>query len=122
MDRCPADGQLAFRIARQNTAGQQATVGRLSRVVAPGYPSTTAHLFGQFAHRMEEVHVVAGQLVDPLEVLSIVAYRQPITRSGVELIRGSASDSAVESPLQRGLVEHNQHHLLVTTRGFLDYL
>jgi segregation and condensation protein B len=57
-----------------------------------------------------------------LEVLSIIAYRQPITRSGVELIRGSASDSALDSLLQRGLVEHNQHHLLVTTRAFLDYL
>jgi len=57
-----------------------------------------------------------------LEVLSVVAYRQPITRAGVELIRGSASDSALESLVQRGLVAHNQHHLLVTTRAFLDYL
>jgi len=55
-----------------------------------------------------------------LEVLAIVAYRQPITRTGVELIRGSASDSALDSLLQRKLVEHNQHQLLVTTRAFLD--
>jgi hypothetical protein len=33
-----------------------------------------------------------------LEVLAIVAYRQPIAHSGVELIRGSASDSAVAIP------------------------
>jgi segregation and condensation protein B len=46
----------------------------------------------------------------------------PITRSGIELIRGLASDSALDSLLERGLVEHNQHHLLVTTRAFLDYL
>jgi segregation and condensation protein B len=57
-----------------------------------------------------------------LEVLSIVAYRQPITRAGVEFIRGSASDSALDSLPQRGLVEHNAHHLLVTTRAFIDYL
>jgi len=31
MDRCPADGQLAFRFWRQNTAGQQATIGRWAR-------------------------------------------------------------------------------------------
>ena len=55
-----------------------------------------------------------------LEVLAIVAYRQPITRAGVELIRGSASDSALDSLLQRQLVAHNQHHLLVTTHAFLD--
>ncbi len=54
-----------------------------------------------------------------LEVLTIVAYRQPIARAGIELIRGSASDSALDTLLQRGLVEHNQHHLLVTTRAFL---
>ena len=56
-----------------------------------------------------------------LEVLAIVAYRQPIARSGVELIRGSASDSALETLLQRGLVAHNAHHLLVTTRAFLEF-
>ena len=55
-----------------------------------------------------------------LEVLAIVAYRQPIARSGIELIRGSASDSALDTLLQRGLIEHNPHHLFVTTRAFLE--
>ena len=56
-----------------------------------------------------------------LEVLAIIAYRRPIARAGIERIRGSASDSALKTLVQRGLVEHNQHHLLVTTRAFLDY-
>ncbi len=56
-----------------------------------------------------------------LEVLAIVAYRQPVARSGVEFIRGSASDSALDTLLQRGLIEHNAHHLLVTTRAFLEF-
>jgi chromosome segregation and condensation protein ScpB len=34
---------------------------------------------------------------------------------------GSASDSALDTLLQRGLIAHNAHHLLVTTRGFLDF-
>ena len=55
-----------------------------------------------------------------LEVLAIIAYRQPIARAGIELIRGSASDSALDTLVQRGMVEHNQHHLLVTTRAFLE--
>ena len=54
------------------------------------------------------------------EVLAIIAYRQPIARAGIELIRGSGSDSALDTLLQRGLVAHNQHHLLVTTRAFLE--
>jgi segregation and condensation protein B len=57
-----------------------------------------------------------------LEVLAIVAYRQPIARSGIELIRGSASDSALDTLLERGLIAHNQHHLFVTTRAFLDLM
>jgi hypothetical protein len=67
MDRCPTEGQLTFRFARQDTAGQQAAIGRLSHVVAPCDARATAHLFGQFAHRMEEVHRVARQLVDSLQ-------------------------------------------------------
>jgi hypothetical protein len=55
-----------------------------------------------------------------LEVLAIVAYRQGIARGGIEHIRGSSSDSALDTLLQRGLVVHNEHHLLVTTRAFLD--
>ena len=55
-----------------------------------------------------------------LEVLAIVAYRQPIARSSIEFIRGSASDSALDTLLQRGLIEHTAHHLLVTTREFLE--
>ncbi|MBV9168481.1 MAG: SMC-Scp complex subunit ScpB [Chloroflexi bacterium] len=55
-----------------------------------------------------------------LEVLAIVAYRQPIARSGIEHIRGSASDSAIEKLLERGLIAYNPHHLFVTTRGFLS--
>jgi segregation and condensation protein B len=52
--------------------------------------------------------------------LFTVAYRQPIARSGIEFIRGSASDSAIDMLVERGLIVHNPHHLLVTTRAFLD--
>src|SRR5205823_11424127 len=56
-----------------------------------------------------------------LEVLAIVAYRQPIARSGIEHIRGSASDSAIATLLDRGLIAHNPHHLFVTTKAFLQF-
>ena len=54
-----------------------------------------------------------------LEVLAIIASRQPIARSGIQFIRGSASDSALDTLLQRGLIAHNPQHLFVTTRAFL---
>jgi segregation and condensation protein B len=40
-----------------------------------------------------------------LETLSIVAYRQPITRIQVEAIRGVGSDSVLRSLVRRGLLE-----------------
>lgn len=39
-----------------------------------------------------------------LEVLSVVAYRQPATRAEIEAIRGVNSDHALETLLARGLV------------------
>jgi len=56
-----------------------------------------------------------------MEVLTIVAYKQPIARAGIEHIRGASSDSALDTLLIHGLVAFDQHHLLVTTRAFLDF-
>lgn len=55
------------------------------------------------------------------EVLAIVAYKQPITRAGIERIRGTTSDSALDTLVVRGLVVFDEHHLLVTSRAFLDF-
>jgi segregation and condensation protein B len=55
-----------------------------------------------------------------MEVLTIVAYKQPIARAGIEHIRGAVSDSAIDTLLVHGLVAFDEHHLLVTTRAFLD--
>jgi segregation and condensation protein B len=40
-----------------------------------------------------------------LETLSIIAYRQPITRPGVDAIRGVNSDGVMKSLLTKGLVQ-----------------
>jgi segregation and condensation protein B len=40
-----------------------------------------------------------------LEALAIVAYKQPITRAGVEAVRGVNSDGAIASLIGRGLIE-----------------
>jgi segregation and condensation protein B len=56
-----------------------------------------------------------------LEVLAIVAYKQPIARAGIERIRGTSSDSALETLLVRELVALNEARLCVTTRAFLDF-
>lgn len=40
-----------------------------------------------------------------LETLAIVAYRQPITRPGVDAIRGVNSDGVIKSLLSKGLIQ-----------------
>jgi segregation and condensation protein B len=57
-----------------------------------------------------------------MEVLTIIAYRQPVTQAGIESIRGTSSDSALGSLLQRGLIAVDDHRLFTTTPAFLQYL
>ena len=63
-----------------------------------------------------------------LETLAIVAYRQPLTRSQIEQIRGVSADGAMQKLLERGLVEQigkadapGRPGLYGTTPLFLDY-
>jgi segregation and condensation protein B len=63
-----------------------------------------------------------------LESLAVIAYRQPVTRAGVEAIRGVNSDHAVATLLARGLIEDvgrapgpGRPVLFGTTVRFLEY-
>lgn len=63
-----------------------------------------------------------------LETLSIVAYRQPVTRPQVEAIRGVNSDGVMRTLLNRGLIEEvgrleqaGRPILYGTTFDFLQY-
>ena len=63
-----------------------------------------------------------------LESLAIIAYKQPITRSGVEGVRGVNSDAAIASLLNRGLIEETgkaptpgRPSLFGTTLKFLEH-
>jgi segregation and condensation protein B len=64
-----------------------------------------------------------------LESLSIVAYRQPVTRGDVEAVRGVNSDSAITTILNRGLIAEvgrretiGRPALYATTSEFLQLL
>ncbi len=63
-----------------------------------------------------------------LEILSIIAYRQPITRIEVDEIRGVNSSGALQTLIWRGLVQQNgkkdapgHPNLYITTDYFLQY-
>jgi len=40
-----------------------------------------------------------------METLAIIAYKQPVTRSGIEYVRGVNSDGSVNRLVERGLIE-----------------
>lgn len=63
-----------------------------------------------------------------LETLAIVAYRQPVTRSTIDAIRGVSSDGAMQTLRARGLIEESGRSqgpgratLFVTTQRFLEH-
>lgn len=63
-----------------------------------------------------------------LETLSIIAYKQPITRAEVDKIRGINSQSTIDNLLDRGLIKENgrldkigKPIIYVTTTLFLQY-
>lgn len=63
-----------------------------------------------------------------LETLSIIAYRQPITRVEIEEIRGVKSERAIHTLVNKGLIEEvgraeaiGRPILYGTTKAFLDY-
>ena len=71
----------------------------------------------------------APRLSQPaLETLAIIAYRQPITRTEIEQVRGVAVDGVMQTLLERGLVEQLGRAEVVgrpmtygTTPAFLEY-
>lgn len=64
-----------------------------------------------------------------LETLSIIAYKQPVTKAEIEAIRGVSSDYAVQKLLEKDLIvitgrnENMPGHPLVycTSKNFMDY-
>jgi segregation and condensation protein B len=63
-----------------------------------------------------------------LETLAIIAYRQPITRPGIDAIRGVSSDGVLKSLLSKGLIQEagradgpGRPILFETTAEFLQH-
>lgn len=63
-----------------------------------------------------------------IETLAIIAYRQPITRAGIESVRGVDCDGPIRTLMARGLIEEvgrapvvGRPVLFATTVRFLEY-
>lgn len=96
--------------------------------VAGAYRMTTNPEHVQYFERMAYSPSRVGLSQAALEALSIVAYRQPITRIEIEEIRGVKSERALHSLVMKDLIEEvgradapGRPILYGTTRSFLEY-
>jgi segregation and condensation protein B len=96
--------------------------------VAGAYRMTTNPEHAVYFERMAYSPARASLSQAALETLSIVAYRQPITRVDIEEVRGVKSDRAIHSLVSKDLIEEvgraeaiGRPILYGTTKAFLDY-
>lgn len=94
--------------------------GDLVQLVSAGHTAAFVERFLGLEH---------PPLTNPsLETLAIIAYRQPITRAGIESVRGVDCDGPIRTLMARGLVEEvgrapvvGRPVLFGTTVRFLEY-
>lgn len=66
---------------------------------------TTAPAMAALVERFLGLEATARLSRAALEALAIIAYRQPVTRPGIDSIRGVNSDGVLKSLLSKGLVQ-----------------
>lgn len=95
--------------------------------IAGGYSFATRTEHSAYIEKLVQPRLNALSQAS-LETLAIIAYRQPITRSEIDEIRGVKSDSAVSTILERGLIQEAGRRegpgrpiLYGTTPAFLKY-
>jgi segregation and condensation protein B len=97
--------------------------------VAGGWQFVTEPAYAPWLRALVGVKARPPRLSLPaLETLAIIAYRQPITRSEIEQVRGVSVDGVMQTLLDRGLVEAVGRAEVVgrpitygTTAYFLEY-
>ncbi|MGH2755219.1 MAG: SMC-Scp complex subunit ScpB [Actinomycetota bacterium] len=123
--RAAVEGILR-ELADEFTAGER---GFVLREVAGGWRLYTHPDCAPWLERFVKGHSYSRLTAASLEVLAIVAYRQPISRSQISEIRGVDSDGVVKTLQQRGLLQESGRDggpgspVLFTVSGeFLEHL
>ncbi|WP_027093698.1 SMC-Scp complex subunit ScpB [Cohnella thermotolerans] len=96
--------------------------------VAGGFRLTTAPDHAPYFEKLAYSPARSSLSQAALETLSIIAYRQPITRIEIEEIRGVKADRAIHTLMVKDLIEEvgradalGRPILYGTTKAFLDY-
>lgn len=97
------------------------------REVAGGWRLYTRDTYSAYVERFVLDGQQARLTQAALETLSVVAYRQPVTRARISAIRGVGVDGVIRTLVTRGLIEEcgeeeSGAHLYRTTTLFLEKL
>ena len=97
--------------------------------VASGFQLLTRPKYAYWLDRVHQRNVELKLTPPALETLTIIAYRQPITRADVEAIRGVQCSDVIKQLMERQLIRIGgeddslgRPYLYETTRQFLQYL
>ena len=107
-DACEVgEGEIVEALARLREHYAEGFRGVVLREVAGGFTLATDPIAERAARRL-----LAKPRTPPLtqaqaECLAVVAYLQPVSRPEIARIRGVASESAVSTLLERGLIEES---------------
>lgn len=69
------------------------------------YQLTTAPKFAEDIEKFLGIESTAKLSRAGIETMAIIAYKQPITRPGIDSIRGVSSDGVIKSLLSKGLIQ-----------------
>lgn len=96
--------------------------------IAGGYQLVSDPRFSETLKKFYQSRIKKRLTQAALETLSVIAYRQPVTRADVEFIRGVNIDGALKSLLEKNLVKISGRKdvpgrpmLYGTTRQFLEH-
>jgi segregation and condensation protein B len=102
--------------------------GFLITEIAEGYQIVTNPEFAPWIRKLKSTTTTAKLSIAALETLSMVAYKQPITKVEIEQLRGVNSDGVVKSLLEKRLIKilgkkevPGKPMLYGTTKEFLQY-
>ncbi len=122
-------GAIEVRLALAELNDAYVSTGRSFRVeeIARGYQLLTQPAYQSWIAQLNKHHMHTRLTDAALETLAIVAYRQPITRTDVEAIRGVAAGDGLNRLREMGLVKIvgraeivGRPMLYGTTRKFLE--
>jgi segregation and condensation protein B len=107
-DACESsEGEVLEALARLREHYAEGFRGVVLREVAGGFTLATDPVAEQAARRLLSRPRTPPLTAAQAECLAIVAYLQPVSRPEIARVRGVASESAVGTLLERGLVEES---------------